>query len=59
MAFDLIDQNQDGVVNVTELHEMLSMLGIDLSIEILQTLIINLSKSGKTKDIFLRITTFT
>jgi calmodulin len=46
-AFDLLDRDQDGMVTPSELKFMLRNLGIELSDELIDGLMIEASKTGK------------
>jgi Ca2+-binding EF-hand superfamily protein len=47
-AFDLLDRDQDGMVTPTELQFMLRNLGIDVSDELIDALMKEASKTGKS-----------
>lgn len=47
-AFDLLDRDQDGMVTPTELQFMLRNLGIDVSDDLIDALMKEASKTGKS-----------
>lgn len=52
-AFDLLDRDQDGMVTPTELQFMLRNLGIEMSDELIDSLMKEASKTGKLQSISL------
>lgn len=48
-AFDLLDRDQDGMVTPTELQFMLNNLGIHVSDELIDALMKEASKTGKSR----------
>lgn len=52
-AFDLLDRDQDGMVTPTELQFMLRNLGIEMSDELIDSLMKEASKTGKFQSIYL------
>jgi len=48
-AFDLLDRDQDGMVTPTELQFMLRNLGIDVSDDLIDALMKEASKTGKSE----------
>lgn len=50
-AFDLLDRDQDGMVTPTELQFMLRNLGIEMSDELIDSLMKEASKTGKFQSI--------
>merc|ERR1719495_2909612 len=47
-AFNLLDLNSDGCVNVSELHTMLTNIGISVKEDLIQEIIRSVSKEGNS-----------